>query len=299
MRRNVFAVRAMARSVKLRVYAASVLSVLLYGSETWNLTAVDTKRLESFHNRCLRCMFGISRLTHFTNFDLRKLTGQRTIESMIMTNRLRWLGHVMRMPEERMPKKMIFGQLQTARPAGGTRQRWKDCVQHDLRAMGLEDGWSILAQQRDKWHAATEKAISKWEAERNEKEKEAYEEKKSGAKIKCPYCPYMAKNEKGLKLHFGHKHKFVADLSEDDSEPDEAQPRSSSSSSSSSSTTATAAGKRSSRTGSTTSKPTGSTTTTRSNFTCSKCGKDCTTGAGLASHLRHSKNCKAATDPPK
>ena len=61
MRRNVFAVRAMSKSVKMRVYAASVVSVLLYGSETWNCTAADIKRLESFHNRCLRCMFAAQR----------------------------------------------------------------------------------------------------------------------------------------------------------------------------------------------------------------------------------------------
>jgi hypothetical protein len=124
MRRNVFALRAMAKNVKMRVYAASVLSVLLYGSETWNCTAADIRRLESFHNRCLRCMFGISRLTHFTNFDLRKLTCQQTIQSMMMNNRLRWLGHVMRMQDERMPKRMMF--------ATGRRYEaaiWKDCVQ--------------------------------------------------------------------------------------------------------------------------------------------------------------------------
>lgn len=279
-----FAVRAMARSVKLRVYAASVISVLLYGSETWNLTAAEMKRLESFHNRCQRCMFGISRLTHFTNFDLRKLTGQKTIESTIMTNRLRWLGHVMRMSEERMPKRMLFARLQTTRPAGGTKQRWKDCVQHDLRAMGLEDGWSTLTQQRDKWHSATERAISKWEGERNAKEKEAYEQKKAGPKLKCRYCQYLAKDERGLKLHFGHMHKFVADLSDDDDDDDDdpPAPRSSGSSSSSTSTTATAA--------------------TRSKHRCVKCGKDFKTGSGLSSHLRHPKNCKAAAaaaDHPK
>ena len=269
----------------MRVYAASVLSVLLYGSETWNITAADMKRLESFHNRCLRCMFGISRLTHFTNFDLRKLTGQRTIESTIMANRLRWLGHVMRMPEERMPKRMMFARLQTTRPAGGAKQRWKDCVQHDLRAMGVEDGWSTLAQQRDKWHSATEKANSKWEAERNGKEKETYEQKKTGIKVKCPHCPYLAKNERGLKLHFGHMHKFVADLSEDsdddEEDDDDDPPAPRSSGSSSTSTTATAA--------------------TTSKYICSTCGKDCSTGSGLSSHLRHSKTCKtaAAADRPK
>ena len=59
--------------------------------------------------------------------------------------------------------------------------------------------------------------------------------RKSGVKVKCPYCPYLAKNAYGLKLHFGHKHKFVAELSEDEddddeSDEDEEAPRSSSSS---------------------------------------------------------------------
>ena len=60
-------------------------------------------------------MFGRSRLTHFTNFNLRKLTGQQSIGAMIMNNRLRWLGHVVRM-DERMPKRIMFGKLQTVRP---------------------------------------------------------------------------------------------------------------------------------------------------------------------------------------
>ena len=66
-----------------------------------------------------------------------------------MNNRLRWLGHVVRMSDERMPKRMMFGKLQIVRPSGGTKQRWKDCVQHDLGFMRLEDGWSDLASQRD------------------------------------------------------------------------------------------------------------------------------------------------------
>jgi hypothetical protein len=159
MRRNVFAVKAMSKEVKLRVYAASVLSILLYGSETWNVTAADIRRLESFHNRWLRCMYGLSRLTHFTNFALRKLTGQQSIQTMIMNNRLRWLGHVARMSEERMPKRMMFGKLQTVRPQGGAKQRWKDCVQQDLKFMGLRmDGQkrqskeiSGMQQQEKQW----------------------------------------------------------------------------------------------------------------------------------------------------
>ena len=289
MRKNVFAVRAMSKSVKMRVYAASVLSVLLYGSETWNCTAADIKRLESFHNRCLRCMYGISRLTHFTNFDLRKLTGQQTIQSMMMTNRLRWLGHVMRMSNERMPKRMMFARLQTARPQGGTRQRWKDGVQHDLRCMGLEPTWAHLAGQRDKWHAATERGVKAWEAEKNAKEQADYEQKKAGIGVKCPHCPYIAKNEKGLKLHFGHKHKFVEDLSDDsddDDEDDDEPPRSNSSSITRSSSSSSA--------------PVGSSSSssTTSRYTCEHCGKPCSTGSGLWSHLNKPGRCKAAAETP-
>ena len=173
-----------------------------------------------------------------------------------------------------MPKRMMFTRLQTARLAGGAKQRWKDCVQHDLRVMGLEDGWSSLAQQRDKWHLATERAISKWEGGKNAKEKEAYEQKKTGVKVKCPHCPYLAKNEHGLKLHFGHMHKFVADLSDDSDDDDDDDDDPPTSSCSSTATTAA---------------------TTKSKYICSTCGKDCTSGSGLSSHLRHSKTCKPGT----
>ena len=289
---------------------AFFLSFFLLGSETWNCTAADIRRLESFHNRCLRCMFGISRLTHFTNFDLRKLTCQQTIQSMMMNNRLRWLGHVMRMQDERMPKRMMFARLQTTRPAGGTQQRWKDCVQHDLRFMELEDGWSHLAQQRDKWHSTTEGAVRKWEAEKNAKEKEGYEQKKAGSGVKCSFrgCGFIAKNEKGLKSHWGQKHKFVDESSDDsdDDDDDDAAPRSSSSSSSgrssssssSTTTTATTAGSPSSSS-SRTILVGSSRSSTSSKYICIKCGKDCSSGSGLSSHLRHQKCHKAAADAPK
>jgi len=41
-------------AMKLRIYSMCVLSILLYGSETWTLTQADWKRLDSFHLRCQR-----------------------------------------------------------------------------------------------------------------------------------------------------------------------------------------------------------------------------------------------------
>ena len=39
---------------KTAIYQAVVLSTLLYGSESWNTTVQEEKRLPSFHTRCLR-----------------------------------------------------------------------------------------------------------------------------------------------------------------------------------------------------------------------------------------------------
>jgi len=46
------------------LYDAFVISVLLYGSETWTLLKADERRLEAFHMNCQRRILGI-RWFHF------------------------------------------------------------------------------------------------------------------------------------------------------------------------------------------------------------------------------------------
>jgi len=193
------------------------------------------------------------------------------------------------MSDERMPKRMMFGKLQTARPAGGTKQRWKDCVQQDLKCMEMEDGWTDLAQQRDKWHAATRKAVASWERGKNAKEQADYEQRKAGIGVKCPQCDFVAKNEKGLKSHVGQKHPkweyYPEDASSEESDEDEPFGKKR--------TTTT----RKSR--SSTSAPSSSSSSSRSKYLCPQCGKDCSSGSGLSSHLRHSGHSKEAGNHSK
>jgi len=47
-------------ATKLRIYTTCVLSILLYGSETWTLTQADWKKLDSFYLRCQRRILHIS-----------------------------------------------------------------------------------------------------------------------------------------------------------------------------------------------------------------------------------------------
>ena len=49
-----------------------------------------------------------------------------TIIETIRLNRLRWFGHGQRMEENRIPKRVLYMNLETTRPRGRPRNRWLD-----------------------------------------------------------------------------------------------------------------------------------------------------------------------------
>ena len=65
-------------------------------------------------------------------YDARSKKHQETIR----LNRLRWFGHVQRMEENRIPKKVLHMNLEATRLRGRPRSRWKDKVREDGRLVG-------------------------------------------------------------------------------------------------------------------------------------------------------------------
>ena len=69
----------------------------------------------------------------------------------IKIRRLEWAGHITRMEEEWIPKKVLNRNLHTTRPVGRSRSRWADVVQRDaLQLLGIR-GWKRGAANRDEW----------------------------------------------------------------------------------------------------------------------------------------------------
>ena len=63
--------------------------------------------------------------------------------------RLRWAGHIVRMEEERIPKKGLRANFYTTRSVGSPRTRWADVVRTDaLKLLGI-GGWRRRAENRD------------------------------------------------------------------------------------------------------------------------------------------------------
>ena len=53
-RQSIFANKSLSVSVHRCVYLSTVVATLLYGSETWAVKADQARRIEVFHNRCVR-----------------------------------------------------------------------------------------------------------------------------------------------------------------------------------------------------------------------------------------------------
>jgi len=79
-----------------------------------------------------------------------KVLKKPTITETIRLNRLRWFGHVQRMEENRIPKRVLYMNLGTRRLRGRPRNRWEDEVREDGRIVGGE-GWQVKVHNREEW----------------------------------------------------------------------------------------------------------------------------------------------------
>ena len=61
LQKSIFQERHLSVEAKRRVYEAAVLSVLLYGAETWSIKAESVRRLSGFHNCCIRTITGVTK----------------------------------------------------------------------------------------------------------------------------------------------------------------------------------------------------------------------------------------------
>ena len=167
--KRVWANGQLTMNTKLKVYQACVLSTLLYGSESWTTYARQENRLESFHLRCLRRILGITWKDKVNNIAVLELAGSLSMHLMLSQRRLRWLGHVRRMEDGRIPKDVLYGELALGRrPAGRPALRYKDVCKRDLKVTDIDTGnWESLADDRGRWRQVVRSGVRRGEEKRN------------------------------------------------------------------------------------------------------------------------------------
>jgi len=86
------------------------------------------------------------------NEELNDLYSSPNISRVIKSRRMRWVGHVARMSEERGVYRFLVGKPEGKRPLGRPRSRWVDNIRKDLQEVGCGYmDWIGLAQVRDRW----------------------------------------------------------------------------------------------------------------------------------------------------
>jgi len=92
-----------------------------------------------------------------TNQELEELSKGENTVNWIKGQRISWLGHLERMEEDRMPKKIFTQELEGTRQRGRPRKGWREEVERDLQVLGVRR-WRELVTDREKWRGIVRQA---------------------------------------------------------------------------------------------------------------------------------------------
>jgi hypothetical protein len=93
------------------------------------------------------------RMNHELNNPIKNADTVRYVKC----KRMAWLGHVMRMEGERIPKRVLEWKPMGRRKRGRPRKGWIEDTEKDIQIMGIR-GWRKLCRERAEWKKITEKA---------------------------------------------------------------------------------------------------------------------------------------------
>jgi hypothetical protein len=145
-----FRSRTVRRIVTIKIYKNILMPTMMFGCEAWSMTEKDKSRLNMWERKILSKVCGpvaeqgTWRIRR-RHEELRELYKAPDLVADINRKRLEWLGHVIRMDQRRVVKKIFDSEPEGRRKVGRPRLRWLDDVENDLRVMKVKR-WRKKAQ---------------------------------------------------------------------------------------------------------------------------------------------------------
>ena len=118
------------------------------------------------------------------------------------------------MPDERLPKKILYGELQVEkRSHGGQKMRYKDTLKASLKDFNIPtESWEQIAQDRIKWRGLIRRGADKYETKRISEAEQKRAQRKaratasptelSSSDLSCSICNRQFKAKIGLISRF-------------------------------------------------------------------------------------------------
>ena len=122
-----------ALKTKVKLAQTLVFPVVTYGGESWTVKKADRRKIDTFELWCWRRLLRISWTEKRTNaYVLDKIKPKVSLEAMILRNRLRYFGHIMR-ADSSLEKPIMLGIVEGSRGRGRPKRRWLDTIMEDTQ----------------------------------------------------------------------------------------------------------------------------------------------------------------------
>ena len=132
--------------------------------------------------------------------------GTVSAEAHITSAQLRWAGHVSRMPDDRLPKAVFYGELAVGkRKQGGQKLRYKDVIKRHMKNTNIEDDtWEEKAANRSVWRGFVRSSISAIEERRLQDYARSHARRHAAvtqSAFHCICCGKACRSRAGLVAH--------------------------------------------------------------------------------------------------
>jgi hypothetical protein len=152
LKKNIWSNKAIPMNLKIRLYYALIVPIAIYSCSTWTLTKEDARKLQVFENKCLRIMLGIKLQDRVSIVKLHQKAGiTSNISNMIKKQRLTWFGHVCRLHQRSIVKKVYKDDFKKKRKRGRPPKRWIDHIREDTGLPPLTA--EKYAQDKKRWRS--------------------------------------------------------------------------------------------------------------------------------------------------
>ena len=173
--------------LKVRLLKAEVVETLLYGCMTWSPDKPNYDRLRRVHHSMLlRCLgwWKRKRDDHTLSYaDVLTKTASESIETTARKRRIIFAGFVTRIGEERLPQRVMFGELVGGEGySGGQEKDWMAHLEEDMSVFEMKfEGWRKASQKAGIWFRQVEEGAELFMRNWHEKERHKAAERRAKA----------------------------------------------------------------------------------------------------------------------
>ena len=128
LHRSVVAKKEASRMARMAIFNAPYRPTLIYGHEQWIMTERIRSRIRAAEMRLLRRAADLTLRDRICSSTIREFLKAESLLLYIERSQLRWLGHVLRMPHERLAYQVFETMPQGKRPIGYPRLTWRKYI---------------------------------------------------------------------------------------------------------------------------------------------------------------------------